>query len=86
MAEYPRLLIRTGNNQSSPYAMALSGALMGILGQEIHDVPGVVEALNATEVKPPEGGAWTEAVFLSEMKRLGEGPQPGPGPAPAPRF
>lgn len=32
MAEYPRLLVRTGNNQSSPYEMALSGALMGILG------------------------------------------------------
>jgi hypothetical protein len=61
-----------------PYEHALTAALMEILGRGIHDLPGIIAALNAKEVRPPGESGWTEAIFTAEMHRLGVGPEPGP--------
>ena len=61
-----------------PYEQALTAALMEILGRGIHDLPGIVAALNAKDVRPAGASGWTEATFAAEMHRLGVGPEPGP--------
>ncbi|HHZ98464.1 MAG TPA: hypothetical protein EYN68_02670 [Candidatus Marinimicrobia bacterium] len=62
-------------NRSAPpteYEQALADALQEIFGEEVYDLPGIVGRLNESGVKPPEEGGWTEAIFQSVMKRLGE--------------
>jgi hypothetical protein len=61
-----------------PYEQALTAALMEILGRGIHDLPGIVAALNAKDVRPAGASGWTESTFTAEMHRLGAGPEPGP--------
>ena len=58
--------------QNREYEQALADALQEIFGEEVYDLPGIVGRLNESGVKPPEEGGWTEAIFQSVMKRLGE--------------
>lgn len=55
----------------SEYESALADALGAIFAAEIDDLPQITERLNRTGPKPPEGGIWTEEIFLAEMRRLG---------------
>jgi hypothetical protein len=51
---------------------ALGDALERILATGVHDLPGIVAALNQSDApKPPSGGTWTEEAFRAEMARLG---------------
>ncbi len=74
MADYERFIHRTLNVSSSDYEKLLSRALIGILGRGIHDLPGIIAALNKTEVGSQSGGTWTEETFVAEMERLGAYP------------
>lgn len=65
------------------YDERLCTALMQILGRGTHDLAGIVAALNAAGVPNAAGGAWSEAGFVAEMKRLGAGPEHKPMSAPA---
>ena len=71
MADRPRFIHRTLNVSASDHEKALSRALLGILSRSIHGLPGIVAALNETEVNPQSGGRWTEEIFVAEMERLG---------------
>ena len=61
----------------SDHETALCETLMGILGREVHALPGIVRGLSETEVAPEGGGTWTEHSFRAEMARLGDGPEKG---------
>jgi hypothetical protein len=69
-----RFVHRTLKVSTSQYERALSAALLKILGNSIHDLAGIVAALNKTSVKPQNGASWTEATFVAEMERLGAYP------------
>jgi hypothetical protein len=66
-----RFIHRTLKVPASEYEKVLAGALLGILGRSIHDLAGIVAALNQTEIKPRNAGVWTEELFVAEMERLG---------------
>lgn len=53
------------------YENALGDALQAIFAEEIYDLAGIVRRLNERGVTGPDGAAWTEASFTSEMARLG---------------
>jgi len=74
MTAYPRYIHRTLNVSASEYEKKLSSALFGILSRKIHDLAGIVAALNVSEVRPSSGQIWTEENFSAEMERLGAYP------------
>jgi hypothetical protein len=74
MTAYPRYIHRTLKVSPSEYERALSGALFGILSRKIHDLAGIVAALNQAGVSPSSGQTWTEESFSAEMERLGAYP------------
>jgi len=74
MPERSRFIHRTLKPSPSQYESALSRALTGILGKGIHDLAGIVAALNETQLRFPNGGTWTEENFAAEMERLGAYP------------
>ncbi len=61
-----------------PYEAALCQTLMQILGRKVHDLPGIVAALNETNVRPEGQARWTETLFRAEIKRLGTIPEHQP--------
>lgn len=62
----------------SPYEGALCQTLIQILSRKVHDLPGIVAALNETDVRPEGQARWTEELFCTEMKRLGAIPEREP--------
>lgn len=55
----------------SAYEEKLSGSIMEIFGRGVYDLPGLIEGLNGLGLNAPDGGAWNEDNFRSEMRRLG---------------
>ena len=53
------------------YAAQLADRLEEIFGRGIHDLDGVVAALNESGPSPEGADAWTATVFEAEMIRLG---------------
>lgn len=53
------------------WEMSLAGAIEDAFGRGHHDLPGLVAALNASRIRPREGGTWTEANFAALMRELG---------------
>jgi hypothetical protein len=53
------------------WELSLAGALEAAFGQGHHELPALLAALNASRVRPREGGAWTEANFRAVMAELG---------------
>ena len=74
MADLPRYTHRTVKMSPAAYEQQLSTTIFGILNQGIHDLTGIVDALNSSSVRPPDGQNWTEAGFSAEMERLGAYP------------
>ncbi len=56
----------------SAYDDALGDALEAAFERGIHDLPGLVAALNAASVMAPDGSPWTEAEFAAIMRRLAD--------------
>jgi hypothetical protein len=81
MADLPRYTHRTVKLSPAAYELQLSTTIFGILNQKIHDLNGIVAALNNSPVRPPDGQAWTEASFSAEMERLGAYPNSVGAPA-----
>jgi len=73
----PDYVYRSRLDSPSPYEQALADALFQILGRVPHELPAITEALRATAVKPPDGGAWTVETVRAELARLGAGPSAG---------
>ncbi len=58
--------------EPSSYEKALVEALEAIFDDQEYEIGTIVARLNRTALKPDGGGAWTEAIFEAEMKRLGD--------------
>jgi len=57
--------------EPTDWEMSLAGALEGAFGQGHHELPALVAALNASRVRPREGGHWTEDNFTALLRELG---------------
>jgi hypothetical protein len=57
--------------EPTDWEMSLAGAIEQAFGQGHHELPALVAALNASRVRPREGGHWTEANFTALMRELG---------------
>ena len=53
------------------YASALADRLEKIFGRGIHDLDGIVAALNAEGPAPEGAERWTGEIFEAELERLG---------------
>ena len=62
---------QTHPDPMSPYEAKLSGAIMEVFGRGVHELPGLLDGLNAMGLNAPDGGQWNEENFRSEMRRLG---------------
>ncbi|MEU6041402.1 recombinase-like helix-turn-helix domain-containing protein [Actinomadura sp. NPDC047616] len=58
-------------HEPTSYEEALADELEAIFGRGVHDLPGLVAALNETGVRPADGADWTEESFRAEIARLG---------------
>lgn len=63
--------VQTRLGPTTSYADAFADELEAIYGRGVHDLSGVVAALNETGVRPADGSEWTERTFTSELARLG---------------
>ena len=57
--------------EPTAFESLLGDALERAYGAGIHDLPGIVAALNRTGPNAPDGQPWTEANFSALMARLG---------------
>ena len=58
--------------EPTDYELELASALESVFGKGTFDLPSVVAALNASRVRPPSGGNWTQENFTKLMQELGE--------------
>jgi hypothetical protein len=56
--------------EPTDWETSLAGAIEQAFGQGHHDLPALVAALNASRVRPRDGGAWTEAGFTALMREM----------------
>lgn len=63
--------VQTRRRPTTNYENAFADELEGIYGRGVHDLAGVVAALNEAGVRPPDGACWTEATLTGELARLG---------------
>lgn len=56
---------------TTSYEHALADELEAIFGKGIWELTDLVAALNATSLRLPDGAAWTEKSFTTEIARLG---------------
>ena len=66
-------LLRWQTRAHTPTAFEerLADALTAIFGDSVHDLPGIVDRLNAAGISDPQGRPWTEAGFEAAMRELG---------------
>jgi len=62
---------QAGAGKAGPYEQSLGDALEDVFGRGIHDLTGVVAALNEKGLSTPDGGVWTEENFGAVMDKLG---------------
>jgi hypothetical protein len=63
----------------SDYEDALGDALEALFTQEVYALDAIVDGLNASGPRDPDGQSWTQASFKAVMKRLGDGGDAGNG-------
>ncbi|MFB4319497.1 recombinase-like helix-turn-helix domain-containing protein [Actinomadura sp. 21ATH] len=64
--------VQSRDHEPTSYENALADELEAIFGTGVHDLPGLVAALNETGLRPADGADWTAESFAAEMARLGE--------------
>lgn len=52
------------------WQIELAGAIEAIFGKGTHELNELVSGLNASRVRPPGGGMWTEENYRAVMKEL----------------
>jgi hypothetical protein len=62
---------QAGSGDSTAYEAELGDALEEIFSKNIHEITGIVAALNDKGVKTPQGEVWTEENFPAMMAELG---------------
>ncbi|MER7011597.1 recombinase-like helix-turn-helix domain-containing protein [Saccharopolyspora sp. NPDC000359] len=63
--------VQSRSRPTTSYEEAFADELESIYGRGVHDLAGVVAALNETGVRPANGADWTEESFTREIARLG---------------
>lgn len=61
---------QTRTRPPTSYEEVLADELETIYGRGVHNLSGVVAALNETGVRPAGGAEWTEDEFRAELARL----------------
>ncbi|GAA2632546.1 recombinase-like helix-turn-helix domain-containing protein [Actinomadura fulvescens] len=64
--------VQARKHELTSYEEALADELEAIFATGVHDLPGVVAALNETGLRPADGADWTAESFTAEIARLGE--------------
>ena len=59
------------SHEPTEWEMALAGALENAFTKGARTLPDLIVALNASRVRPLEGGTWTEANYTSLIQHLG---------------
>ena len=62
---------QAATGKTSAYEQKLGDALEDIFQKGVHDLPGIVAALNQLDLNTPEGEAWREHNFQPVMAALG---------------
>lgn len=62
---------QTRTQPPTAWQQELANAIEGIFSKGARELDEVVAGLNASRVRPPNGGDWTEANFTAVMKELG---------------
>ncbi|MGB6535373.1 MAG: recombinase-like helix-turn-helix domain-containing protein [Xanthobacteraceae bacterium] len=57
--------------EPTQWQMELAAAMEGIFTTGAHSLEAVVDGLNASRVKPPDGGTWTAEKYTTLMRELG---------------
>jgi hypothetical protein len=69
---YPYLSAhQTRSSEPTAWQMELASALEAIFGKGAHTLDELVAGLNASRVRPAEGGAWTPENYTALMAELG---------------
>lgn len=57
-------------HEPTEWELALAGALEGAFTNGAYELDALVTALNASRVRPREGGTWTVEIFTKTMQEL----------------
>jgi hypothetical protein len=57
--------------EPTDWEMSLAGAIEDAFGKGHYELPALIAALNASRVRPQQGGMWTEDKFTTLMHELG---------------
>jgi hypothetical protein len=63
--------VQSRHRELTSYEHALADEIEAVFGSGVHNLPGLVAALNETGVRPPNGADWTAESFTAEIARLG---------------
>jgi hypothetical protein len=58
-------------HEPTQWQMELAGALESIFASGAHSLDALIDGLNASRVKPPDGGKWTADKYTTIMRELG---------------
>lgn len=57
--------------EPTQWEIELASAMEAIFAKGTHTLESLIEGLNASRVKPPDGGPWTAEKYTSLMRELG---------------
>lgn len=63
--------VQTRDDPATPYEVKLAGLIQRVFAEGHWELPELVQGLNEHGSTAPDGSAWTETTFRSEMERLG---------------
>ena len=63
--------MQTRDEPPSPYEEKLAGLIQTVFGEGHYELPELVKGLNDRGSTAPDGSAWTEDSFRTEINRLG---------------
>ena len=59
------------DREPTQWQMELASAMESIFAKGVHTLDALVEGLNNSRVKPPDGGVWTADKYTALMRELG---------------
>jgi hypothetical protein len=62
---------QTISHEPTQWQMELASALESIFAKGGHTLEALIEGLNGSRVKPPDGGPWTADKYTALMRELG---------------
>jgi hypothetical protein len=62
---------QTRRHEPTAWQQELANAIEGVFAKGASELDGLVEGLNGSRVRPPNGGDWTEENLRSVLRELG---------------